>query len=199
MKFKAIERLVKAAGYIGLLDERIEDEESVRVVRQWMGDGCAFYPLDGMPMLTEASVLTMFDIDAKKREKISFYHNTELPECVCFEDLSDDDVLLEPYDIKITVNGVELLLLKDETDKLICIQRKYLTPFEKLKELELFRRKDKKGVEYVAVKIGCILRGIVYVYAPADDKFVETVGAIYNAAALALAEEKARRAEQLRI
>jgi hypothetical protein len=39
----------------------------------------------------------------------------------------------------------------------------------------------------------------VYVYAPADDKFVETVGAIYNAAALALTEEKARRTEQMRI
>ncbi|MBE6693398.1 MAG: hypothetical protein E7589_01350 [Ruminococcaceae bacterium] len=199
MKFKAIERLVKAEGYIALLDERVEGEESVTVARQWMGDGRAFYPLDGLPMLTEEGVLVMFDIDAKKREKIVFHHEAQLPESVCFADLSDEDVLLEPYDIKITVNGAELLLLKDEADKLICIQRKYLTPFEKLKELELYRRRDANGVEYVAVKIGCILRGIVYVYAPADDKFVETVGAIYNAAALALADEKARRTEQMRI
>lgn len=47
MKIKAIERLCKVRGNIVLCDEPVVDVEMP--ARQWMGDGVALYPLDGVP------------------------------------------------------------------------------------------------------------------------------------------------------
>jgi hypothetical protein len=53
MKIKKIEKLCKDAGYIFLYDElgslNEETGELEEPARQWMGDGYAVYPLDGMP------------------------------------------------------------------------------------------------------------------------------------------------------
>ena len=133
MKIKAIERLCKANANIVLCDEQRVMEMPPR---QWMGDGVALYPLDGVPRLDEGGVMAIFDIDAKKREKIRLTHKDHLPEWICFADAAVGEVLLEQYDVKITVNGAELVLLRGAGDKLVCIQRQYLSPFEKLKELE---------------------------------------------------------------
>ena len=196
MKIKAIERLCKAQGNIVLCDEPCVDEETLP--RQWMGDGMALYPLDGVPHLDEGGVMAIFDIDARKREKIRLEHKDCLPEAICFADSQIGEVLLEQYDVKISVNGAELVLLHGAGDKLVCIQKQYLTPFEKLKELELYGRMSANGNIYVAVKVGCILRGVILTYQPANEKFVETMGAIYNAAAVALAAERDEE-EQLSI
>lgn len=195
MKIKAIERLCKARGNIVLCDEPVVDVEMP--ARQWMGDGVALYPLDGVPRLDEGGVMAIFDIDAKKREKIRLEHRDRLPETVCFADAQIGEVLLEQYDVKISVNGAELVLLRGAEDKLVCIQKQYLTPFEKLKELELYGRVSANGTVYVAVKVGCILRGVILTYQPTNEKFVETMGAIYNAAAVALASER-DKPEQMR-
>lgn len=195
MKIKAIERLCKARGNIVLCDEPVVDVELPP--RQWMGDGVALYPLDGVPVLDEGGVMAIFDIDAKKREKIRIAHHESLPEGICFADAAVGEVLLEQYEVKITVNGAELMLLRGAGDKLVCIQRQYLSPFEKLKELELYGRVSANGTVYVAVKVGCILRGVILTYQPTNEKFVETMGAIYNAAAVALASER-DKPEQMR-
>ena len=77
MKIKAIERLCKANANIVLCDEPTVDVELPP--RQWMGDGVALYPLDGVPRLDEGGVMAIFDIDAKKREKIRLTHKDHLP------------------------------------------------------------------------------------------------------------------------
>ena len=83
MKIKKIEKLCKEAGRIYLYDEPgTVDEETGELdepTRQWMGDGNAVYPLDGMPYLAEREVCAIFDIDEKKRDKIVINHEENLP------------------------------------------------------------------------------------------------------------------------
>lgn len=51
------------------------------------------------------------------------------------------------------------------------------------------------GVPYVAVKSGCILRGLIWPYKAVDEQFVEVLGEIYNAAAVSLAASKEEQME----
>ena len=76
MKLKPIEKICKTAGYIALYDEfREPDPDELpgegELPRQWMSDGVAAYPLDGLPYLDEESVCAIFDVDHKRRYKMT--------------------------------------------------------------------------------------------------------------------------------
>ena len=64
MKIKKIAALCSREGVFHLASKT--DREGV--VTQWLGDGGAFYPLLGAPVLDEAGLCTMFDITGKKRD-----------------------------------------------------------------------------------------------------------------------------------
>ena len=69
------------------------------------------------------------------------------------------------------------------------IKSAYRKPFEAWKECECFKRMDSEGRPYVAVMSGCILRGLIYPY-KIGENLVETLGAVYNAAGVAVGEQK---------
>lgn len=195
MKLKAIEKLCKASGRVRLYDLAKEtdidelDEDSLP--RQWISDDVAAYPLDGLPYLDEESICAIFDVDAKKRDKLVVTHHPTFPEGLDFSDLHPGDTILEPLNFQMSIGGDELYLLKDKDGALVAIKSGYRKPFDAWKECECYKRVDRSGQPYVAVIQGCVLRGVIYPY-KVGDNLVETLGAVYNAAGVAAEQEQMR-------
>ena len=68
MKLKKVLSICKANGLYYLYDRIDRSGE----ITQWLGDGYALYPLDGLPILDEESFCAVFDITREAREKKSF-------------------------------------------------------------------------------------------------------------------------------
>jgi diadenosine tetraphosphatase ApaH/serine/threonine PP2A family protein phosphatase len=218
MKLKAVEKLCKASGCVRLYDElpasieetrdelvadmRLEglDPDNYDIddmiknpddIRQWISDGVGAYPLDGLPYLDEESVCAIFDIDAKKRDKLVVSHAGTLPEGMDFTDQHRGDDPLEKLDFQMSLGGNELTLFRDGGGGLVVIKSAYRKPLEAWNECECFKRVDSEGRPYVAVMSGCILRGLIYPY-KIGEQLVETLGAVYNAAGVAAEQEQMR-------
>lgn len=192
MKLKAIERICKAAGFVCLIDEPplMEDDGAVPPVqRQWISDGVACYPLDGLPYLDEESICAIFDVDAKKRDKLVVTHKPTLPGGMDFTDMHKGDDPLEELKFQMSLGGDELHLFRDSAGALLVIKSVYRKPFDSWKEVECYKRIDGEGRPYVAVMNGCILRGLIYPY-KIGEQLVETLGAVYNAAGVAAEQEQ---------
>ena len=192
MKIKKVEKLCKEAGCIFLYDEPavveyVEDEEITSKPRQWMGDGYAVYPMDGMPYLDEGGVCAIFDIDDKKRDKIVINHKESLPESISFADQQATDEPLEEVRFRMSIGSNELALFRDEGGRLIVIRADYKKPIDNWKECQCFKRMSSDGNPYVAVMSGCILRRIIGTYR-ISEQLVETLGVVYNAAGVAVGE-----------
>jgi len=195
VKLKAIEKLCKASGTVRLFDlvkeMDIDELDEDSLPRQWISDGAAAYPLDGLPYLDEESVCAIFDVDAKKRDKLVVTHHPTLPEGLDFSDLHPGDTILEPLNFQMSIGGDELYLLKDKDGALVVIKSGYRKPFDAWNECECYKRVDRSGQPYVAVIQGCVLRGVIYPY-KVGDNLVETSGAVYNAAGVAAEQEQMR-------
>ena len=59
MKLKKVAALCCQSGAVRLLDQV---DGTGEVVRQWLGDGYAAYPMDGLPCVNTDNVCAMFDI-----------------------------------------------------------------------------------------------------------------------------------------
>lgn len=89
MKLKKVLSICKTNGLYYLYDRIDRSGE----ITQWLGDGYAIYPLDGLPILDEESFCAVFDITGKQREKILFRHE-RLPEHLNVEDVAAGDKLV---------------------------------------------------------------------------------------------------------
>lgn len=194
MKLKPIEKLCKASGCVRMFDEnkivdQTEDDVTVFPQRQWISDGVGAYPLDGLPYMDKEAICAIFDIDAKKRNKMVVSHAGTLPEGMDFTDYHRGDDPLEQLDFQMSLGGNELTLFRDGGGGLVVIKSAYRKPIEAWNECECFKRVDSEGRPYVAVMSGCILRGLIYPY-KIGEQLVETLGAVYNAAGVAAEQEQ---------
>ncbi len=158
MKIKKIAALCSQAGMFSLLNKT--DREGI--VTQWLGDGRAFYPLLGAPMMDKDSLCTMFDITGKKQEN-TIVRCDEMSDRANVNDLYEGDIHLEQEGLTICYEGTEILPLR-ETNRIICIQEKYLGPLDDEKKLlELYSR-TMDGVPHVVVKAGMMIRAVIGQY-----------------------------------
>lgn len=158
MKIKKIASLCSRG--TGFFLKNKTDREGV--VTQWLGDGGAFYPLLGAPVLDEDSLCTMLDITGKKRES-TIVRCDEMPEGINVDDISDMDLRLEQEELSICFCGITVLPLRGQND-IICIQAKYLEPLDDEKKLlELYSRTEGE-MTYVVAKAGMMIRGIIMPY-----------------------------------
>lgn len=114
MKLKKVLSICKTNGLYYLYDRIDRSGE----ITQWLGDGYALYPLDGLPILDEESFCAVFDITGKQREKILFRHE-RLPEHLNVEDVAAGDKLVREYETTFINGGLRLKPLKNE-------QRRYV-------------------------------------------------------------------------
>lgn len=68
MKLKKVLSICKTNGLYYLYDRIDRSGE----ITQWLGDACALYPLDGLPILDEESFCAVFDITGEATQKKFF-------------------------------------------------------------------------------------------------------------------------------
>ena len=131
MKLKKVLSICKTNGLYYLYDRIDRSGE----ITQWLGDACALYPLDGLPILDEESFCAVFDITGKQREKILFRHE-RLPEHLNVEDVAAGDKLVRAYETTFINGGLRLKPLKTKTSSLRCCAiTSGITPLSKAGEI----------------------------------------------------------------
>ena len=164
MKVKKIGALCKEAGKCLLFDELSREGE---IVRQWICNGYAMWPVSGLPQLREANLSTLFDFTANATEKI-YIKEIELPEALyaVLYDLRDGERELTESTVRIKVDGKEIMALTAGED-VIWLNTKLLAPCW-TKETQLVARGER-----VAVLDGLFLAGIIMPYNVQPDTFRE--------------------------
>lgn len=155
MKLKKVAALCNQSGVYRLFDRDPGNGE----IEQWMGDGCAAYPITGLPYLDMDNICAMFDIGDKKREKMVMSHG-KVPENLCFDDLAPGEVRVEDPKLRVCYEGREYLPLRMRNG-IVMIREKYLTPLDDLEYMSLFVRRTEAGGVYVVAKIGMMVQAVI--------------------------------------
>lgn len=167
MKFKKIASLCNKRKRYVLYDKA----DSTGKVTQWLGDSCAAYPLDGLPLLDEDSLCKMFDITEKQKDNMRISRRT-CPDGLNVNDTDPLETAAEEMEPGITHNGMDLIPLMGR-DGIIFIDRKYLSPLEdEMDMVQMFERKTDERQTYIAVKAGLLIRAVIYPVDPVNDKFI---------------------------
>lgn len=167
MKLKKISSLCNKNKRYILYDKM----DSTGKITQWLGDGNAAYPLDGLPLLNEDSLCRMFDISEKQRDNIYFDH-AEWRDIINVEDTDPDETEAEEMELGIVRNGRQLVPLMGR-DGIVFIDGKYLSPLEdEIDMLMLFERKNARGQSYIAVKAGLLIRAVIMPVEAVNDDFI---------------------------
>lgn len=74
------------------------------LVRQWVGDDVAMYPLDGLPYMDDEALLALMDVPPDKRDKWTV-RGVGLGSVVSLDDVDPDEVDVLPYDLTVK-NGL---------------------------------------------------------------------------------------------
>lgn len=155
MKIRKVAALCKAAKTIYLIDDTGAEV-------QWVVNGAAFYPLRGLPWMSDSQIMRLFDVPAADSDK---YQITVKPYVETPVDLGDisggGETQIQPPDICIQYGGQEFMPL-DASGKVLWIDPKYIDPVRKSGDLELYERVDAHGLPYIAVKAGMMLEAIIY-------------------------------------
>ena len=175
MKIKKLASLCAANKWVRVYDRQLMDQsgEPCGVV-QWIGDGNAAYLLDGLPYLTDAQVLTLFDVPEKKRDDYSI-ETLPPPAGVNFCDMDEHEQVVMPEKVALVYGGATLLPV--HTSRGLRFYRdEYLGPLADEREsLEMYERIDADGRVYFALKAGMLIRAIVLPVQVVTQPFVEMV------------------------
>ena len=132
-------------------------------ITQWLGDGYALYPLDGLPILDEESFCAVFDITGKQREKILFRHE-RLPEHLNVEDVAACDKLVREYETTFINGGLRLNPLKTNNG-VTFIRSLYLSPLEDVIDMvQFYERTTPQGGSYIVAKAGFLTAVVIMPY-----------------------------------
>ena len=167
MKLKKVASLCGKSKCYRLFDKI----DSTGEITQWLGDGYAIYPLNGLPILDEESLCAVFDISEKKRENISV-RRAAMPESINADDTDPAERVLKDDDFSIIYGGTELQPLKTRNG-IIFIQRKYLAPLEDVLDMvQLYERERPDGQSYIVAKTGLLIAAAIFPYSVVNEKFV---------------------------
>lgn len=191
MKIKSIATICKRDKRIVLFNKYSEDGETVA---QYISDGSAVYPICGLPELDEESILTIFDVPEKDREKW-FVKYAQLPEEINFEDTDASERPIEEENISIMYAGRALKPLKTRRG-LVFIDSRYLSPLsDVLDVLGFYEWITPYGTPYIVAKAGFLLQAVIMPYDVIHAEFVERLQELTRQCAVAL-DLRAKEREQ---
>lgn len=129
------------------------------LVRQWVGDGVAMYPLDGLPYMDDEALLALFDVSPDKRDSWTV-REVGLSSLVSLDDIDPDEVDILPHDL--TVNtGRTLMPFDGGARGTLWIQQRYLAPTDDIDIVRYCARPTMGGGRVIAVKSGLVLMSII--------------------------------------
>ena len=160
---------------------------------QWLTDGHAIYPLEGLPYLDSDYICRMFDINDSQKNKIFFDSKSALPDNLNFNDTDPTESVTDIDDMCIIYGGTTIIPLKTERG-LKFIDNRFLMPFADINRNDLYitLRIGTDGTEYFAVKQGLLLQGIVLPYDVVNENFVDKLNELYRLSDMALNNQKSK-------
>ena len=183
MKLKKVISLCHQRKTFRLFDKISECGEIV----QWLGDGFAAYPLNGLPILDEETLCAVFDISEKQLKNTSVRRLT-MPDALNVDDTDPAERALSDDDFSIIYGGTELKPLKTRNG-IIFIQQKYIAPLEDVLDVvQLYERVTPDGQTYVAAKAGLLIAAVIFPYSVINEKFVTRLEEITRESRRALNE-----------
>lgn len=194
MKIKNIAAICKKNKIVTLFERYADDGE---VVMQYISDGGAVYPVQGLPPLDAESILTIFDIPEKQRE--DWYVRTSgVPTGINFEDIDANEKPVERDALSIVYSGKTLKPLQTRRG-LVFIESRYLSPVSDVMDvLELYERFTPSGTPYIVAKAGFLLQAVIMPYDVINRQFVDRLQALVRQCefSLELREQEAERARE---
>ena len=134
---------------------------------QYISDGRAIYPLDGMPHFDEASISVAFDIDPSK---VDIKHEAGRPLSLDVRDSADGETEIEE---SLMVVGEYIPYMTSVGVKFI--DKAHLAPVAGDGDIRIFERHRPGGAVYFAVKRGFLLAAIIEPTELLSEKFVADV------------------------
>ena len=156
MNIKKIAAVCKARGRASLVN--VADGDGV--VRQYIDAKGAWYPVTGLPLLTESNIPTLFSLSAKDLDNMVIAP-CEAPEWINFSDIEKSETNADELPITVTYTGLELMLFQVNGETFV-LDKMRLDPILKdyKEDVELWLR-GTKDKPYFAVKVGLMVVGIV--------------------------------------
>lgn len=138
------------------------------LVRQWVGDGVAMYPLDGLPYMDDDALMVLFDVPPDELDSWRV-REVGLGSLVSLDDIDPDEVDILPYDL--TVNtGRTLMPFYGGARGTLWIQQRYLAPTDDIDIVRYCARPTTGGGRVITVKSGLVLMSIIMPLRMSADK-----------------------------
>lgn len=138
------------------------------LVRQWVGDGVAMYPLDDLPYMDDDALMVLFDVPPDKLDSWRV-REVGLGSLVSLDDIDPDEVDILPYDLTVN-NGRTLMPFDGGARGTLWIQQRYLAPTDDIDIVRYCARPTMGGGRVIAVKRGLVLMGIIMPLRMSADK-----------------------------
>lgn len=172
MIMKKVVAICKACGVVNIVDDNAGG-------MQWLGNGEAYYPMDGCPIFDEDSFCAVFDISDKKREKlvVARHDSTRVMHGVDLYDLHDveyEEQYLPMTEIGVPGGGPMMALTNQE--RMIFVPAAYVEAIgRELSELTFWVRKDGKGKELVFVRKGIAAAALIWTCDILSERYVKNL------------------------
>ena len=156
MKLKKIAQECREHGSMLLIDH--VDAEGC--IRQWIGSGAAFYPVEGLPYLQEEHLQGVFELTDKQCGKMRICKE-KAPEGIDFGDTAEEMRCADGL-IRIIAGGHELRTVWADGRARMILESALDPILIEHKNADFFLRRTPGGSFYIAVKEGLLLVGIVF-------------------------------------
>lgn len=161
MKIKKIAQICKRAGRATLLNYT----EKGGNVRQWITEGRALWPVEGLPRLKKENLPALLELSEKQKNERALLER-EAPPSICFLDSAEGEVAAVQQNFSVRHEGTEFLPLCVPGVGVRWIDRELLLPsLQEYPSVELTLRAPAGCRELVAVKAGFMLVALI---APAE-------------------------------
>jgi hypothetical protein len=189
LKIKNVAQICKHTKTVYLLENDADNP------CQWIGNGKAFYPVTGLPLLNEESIYTIFDIPEKQRDKW-FYSYEEMPVHISFEDTVQEEYQIEKYNLSISYNGMQLRSLHT-FNGIVFIESQYLSPLVNvLDNVEFYVRKKPSGEIYIVAKTGFLIAAVIMPEVVLTDDFMDLLDKLKSGCETAREYASRRKVDQ---
>lgn len=157
---------------------------------QWIGAGKAIYQINNLPELDRESLLTIFDVPEKEKEKwfIDFWTDSN-PKGMSLKDMVAEEYQVETLEVNISCMEKSLVPIKVHKG-IVFIDQKLLSPLIDIRPLTLYERKTAGGNVYIAAKAGMMLKAVIIPTDIISKNLVDDMKTIAHYCDLMLEEKK---------
>ena len=157
MKLKKLAQVCKKTRCITIFEKTEEYVE-----QQYISDGCAVYPIYGLPVLDREALLTIFDIEHSKWDDWTVSRRAA-PDSryINLEDYDETEVPIRHLFPPVIYRDRQLMLCDLGDGEIMMVDSDYLEPVSDGVSREFYVRTGENGSKVLAVKDGLMLTAVI--------------------------------------